>query len=402
LAKRAVQIIMARGIEAAIEQHRAGALAQAEALYRSLLEEEPDHPDALRLLGLLKQQTGDAVGAERMIRRSIAVDPANPKSYDNLGCVLVGAGRREEAATCFEEAIALNGDHETAYFNLGKLLAAGNKLQEACHCFQQAIAIDPADDSPRVQLAEVYLKLDQAQAALDQIEALLAQGSRVIQALSLKAIALSELGRDRDLKALVDLEGMVRSATIEDCGGFASLAALNAELAREIAEHPTLREDRTTVAGQDTYELFGGESPSLKTLEGFLRGEIDKRLRDLPKRPGDPFVARRPKNYRLQSWGVKMWNQGYQVPHVHFKAWLSGVYYAQLPAVVDDAAAAHQGWIQFGRATDHFYARSAPPVRLIKPVEGLMITFPSYYWHRTLPFTSERERISIAFDVIPL
>jgi hypothetical protein len=21
-----------------------------------------------------------------------------------------------------------------------------------------------------------------------------------------------------------------------------------------------------------------------------------------------------------------MWNQGYQVPHVHFKAWLSGVY----------------------------------------------------------------------------
>jgi hypothetical protein len=76
-------------------------------------------------------------------------------------------------------------------------------------------------------------------------------------------------------------------------------------LARQVANHPTLRNDATTIEGQDTYELFGGEEPSLKILEGFIRGEIDKRLRELPDRPGDPFVARRPRDYRLQSWGVK-------------------------------------------------------------------------------------------------
>ena len=55
---------------------------------KGLLEDQPDHPDALRLLGLLKHQAGDNEMAERMVRRSIALDPNNPKNYDNLGCVL--------------------------------------------------------------------------------------------------------------------------------------------------------------------------------------------------------------------------------------------------------------------------------------------------------------------------
>ena len=393
---------MTTPIEAAIQQHRAGALQQAEALYKSLLEDQPDHPDALRLLGLLKHQAGDNETAERMVRRSIAMDPNNPKSYDNLGCVLVGAGRSDEAATCFERAIALNSAHETAHFNLGRLLVSANKLEEASQCFQRALEIDPADDGLRVELAKAWLRLGQAQQALDHIESLLAHDPGAVQALSLKAIALSELGRHQDLKAFVDLEAMVSTSMIEDYPGFDSLEALNADLARQIANHPTLREDYTTVEGQDTYELFGGDEASLQVLEQFIHSQVRNRLRDLPNRPGDPFVAAPPTDSRLQSWGVKMWSQGYQVPHVHYKAWLSGVYYAQLPQAVEDPTADHEGWIQFGQAPDHFYSRSTPPIRLIKPAEGMMITFPSYYWHRTLAFTSEQERISIAFDVIPL
>jgi hypothetical protein len=31
----------------------------------------------------------------------------------------------------------------------------------------------------------------------------------------------------------------------------------------------------------------------------------------------------------------------------------------------------------------------------------MLLTFPSYFWYRTLPFDSDEERISIAFDLIP-
>jgi hypothetical protein len=41
----------------------------------------------------------------------------------------------------------------------------------------------------------------------------------------------------------------------------------------------------------------------------------------------------------------------------------------------------------------------APEVRFYRPEEGLMFLFPSYFYHRTVPFESEQLRVSIAFDI---
>jgi hypothetical protein len=35
-----------------------------------------------------------------------------------------------------------------------------------------------------------------------------------------------------------------------------------------------------------------------------------------------------------------------------------------------------------------------PPVWTIQPREGLLVLFPSYVFHRTIPFTGDRQRIS--------
>lgn len=43
----------------------------------------------------------------------------------------------------------------------------------------------------------------------------------------------------------------------------------------------------------------------------------------------------------------------------------------------------------------------AAPTRKIQPVAGMMLLFPSYFWHRTIPFDSAQERLSIAFDLTP-
>jgi hypothetical protein len=44
----------------------------------------------------------------------------------------------------------------------------------------------------------------------------------------------------------------------------------------------------------------------------------------------------------------------------------------------------------------------APEVRAVQPEEGMMILFPSYFYHRTVPFETGETRISIAFDVMPV
>jgi hypothetical protein len=40
-------------------------------------------------------------------------------------------------------------------------------------------------------------------------------------------------------------------------------------------------------------------------------------------------------------------------------------------------------------------------VKAFRPEEGLMMVFPSYFYHRTIPFEAVEQRISIAFDVLP-
>ncbi len=58
------------------------------------------------------------------------------------------------------------------------------------------------------------------------------------------------------------------------------------------------------------------------------------------------------------------------------------------------------GWIEFGRPRSDIHCTVEPEVRALQPKEGLMVLFPSYFYHRTVPFEAAEERISIAFDVL--
>jgi len=101
----------------------------------------------------------------------------------------------------------------------------------------------------------------------------------------------------------------------------------------------------------------------------------------------------------MSLWAVVLNAQGHQVPHIHPSAWLSGVYYVEVPEIVSGSDD-HAGWIEFGSRPQHFHARSEPAVRYFEPKEGLL--FPSYIYHRTVPYDAEQRRISMAFDVIPV
>ena len=93
--------------------------------------------------------------------------------------------------------------------------------------------------------------------------------------------------------------------------------------------------------------------------------------------------------------------QGHQIPHIHPTAWLSGVCYPRVPDFLRDDDERHAGWIAFDKPPDHFHTKAAPAIRYVRPETGLLILFPSYRYHHTVPFEAETTRISIAFDVLP-
>ena len=73
-----------------------------------------------------------------------------------------------------------------------------------------------------------------------------------------------------------------------------------------------------------------------------------------------------------------------------------------MPEVVSDGDSEHSGWIEFGHPPDHFPAPKRPGLRYQKPEPGMFLLFPSYVYHRTVPFDSDTRRISIAFDFEPV
>jgi hypothetical protein len=61
---------------------------------------------------------------------------------------------------------------------------------------------------------------------------------------------------------------------------------------------------------------------------------------------------------------------------------------------------AKPGWIKFGE-----YSRSIGPSlpweKAVRPRPGLLVLFPSYMWHGTLPTTGDQQRLTVAFDIAP-
>ncbi|MDH4023777.1 MAG: 2OG-Fe(II) oxygenase family protein, partial [Gammaproteobacteria bacterium] len=60
------------------------------------------------------------------------------------------------------------------------------------------------------------------------------------------------------------------------------------------------------------------------------------------------------------------------------------------------------GALEFGQLPARVIHTREPERRIVAPVAGRLVVFPSYFYHRTLPFVSGEQRISIAFDVMPM
>ena len=63
-------------LEKGLKLHHAGRLSEAKSLYEQVLAEQPRHPDALHLAGLLALQSGDLERAVELMQLAVDVWPA--------------------------------------------------------------------------------------------------------------------------------------------------------------------------------------------------------------------------------------------------------------------------------------------------------------------------------------
>ena len=123
--------------------HQQGRLADAERVYREVLQQAPNHFDALHLLGVLGLQAGRTEAGVELIGKAIQLNPNSWGAHNNLGNGLRELGRLDAALASFDRTIALRPDFAEAHNNRGVVLQGLNRIGDARVSFDAAIALKP-------------------------------------------------------------------------------------------------------------------------------------------------------------------------------------------------------------------------------------------------------------------
>ncbi len=425
-------------IDDAIRHHEAGRLREAERAYRSILDSQPHDPDALHLLGVLLIQIGEYEGAVEHIQRALEVDrdsapfqsslaqayfrlgkfaeavetlervlaqqPNSFKGFSDLGAVLQESGDLERAVDAYRHAIELNPGLAIAHFNLGTAFKLLGRTADAIACVEKAVTLEASHGDYLATLAGYYLEVDQPRAALESCQACLAVAPRNLTALTFMSIALDRLGDRKSRAFIVDFDRLIQQRRLMSPTGYTSVSQFNEALAKYVRAHPTLRTGPTNNAtrfGKHTENLLVNPTGPIPALAALIDKAVGDYLQSYPRDPTHPYLAHRPSGFEFMMWSVVMDSQGHQLPHLHPNGWVSGVYYVELPEKMHAATGEQDGWIEFGRPLRELTGSSEPVVKVVRPEEGMLVLFPSYFYHQTIPFESIEQRICIAFDAVP-
>lgn len=160
-------------LQQSLAAHQRGDLSQAEAGYREILAEQPDHIDVLSLLGVLLSSRGAQQEAISFALRATQLDPNAALMWVNLGNVYMQGNDFVNATVAFSKATQLAPDKADAFYNMGNALRCLGKWDDAKTAYEKALAITPAFLLAKNNLALVYEQLEDYPKAIDEMKTLL-------------------------------------------------------------------------------------------------------------------------------------------------------------------------------------------------------------------------------------
>ena len=127
----------------AVEAHRDGRIAQAEAACRELLRSAPRHVPTLLLMGTILHQTGRYLEAVPPLALAVELQPQSLGARSRLGSVYYALGDYARAVETYTKCIALDPSCAAAFYQLGNAYYALKESEKAAALFCQALTFEP-------------------------------------------------------------------------------------------------------------------------------------------------------------------------------------------------------------------------------------------------------------------
>jgi protein O-GlcNAc transferase len=188
----------------ALSFHQAGLLSEAERLYHDIAQVDPQHADALHMLGVLAYRRGDHVTALSLIDQALSINPHAAAAHNNRGVVLAEIKRLKEAVASYERAIALAPDYVDAVVNRGNALKELARFDAALASYERAIALNPSNAAAFNKRGNVLVELRRPGEAVASYDRAVALKPDFSEAFNNRGVGLAALRRFADAVASYD------------------------------------------------------------------------------------------------------------------------------------------------------------------------------------------------------
>ena len=348
---------------------RQGQLAQAKNILLHGLEQYSQDPSLQTNLAIVESEFGHYKEAEVLYKKVVENYPRQFLGHFNLGKFLALLGQNPEAKQCFNKCLFLVPNAPEAQQAL-QALGAGEENNNNQKPYMGVEACYRAIESKNWSQALETLKKDQSLIDPIRLQAIVTELPGEFQKEFGKAssynpseVVYTEQLIPADSKIIVDLIEEIRS---------------EASLVWNRAGKPTRQ-------GFQTHELFSQQAgKNIRVLESNLRESLEIYLAEQSSLP----INLDPNETSISGWGVILKQGGYQKRHIHPEAKISGVIYLSTPSETSS------------KETDEgnlIFSTQSP--LSISPNAGLVVLFPSYMPHETVPQKSkDNERVCIAFN----
>ncbi|MCH9675433.1 MAG: tetratricopeptide repeat protein [Gammaproteobacteria bacterium] len=380
-----------------------GDLGGAVRALKRALKSAPEQARLWNELGLAQEDNNQASDAAVSYRRALALQPRSADFANNLGNALRALDESQAALQAYREAAEFAPSAPQAHTNIGDVLQAGGEIEQAVKAYHAALDVDPRYIPARYLLACVELMRGRPEVALEHAQRCLDVDPFAPDVLALKVIVLRELGRDGEAKVLCDVERFVHEVMLSPPPGYGHIRRFNRALEAYILERSNLTRDpykASTRGGRHSDDLMLNPTGPALELRHMLQQAFGEYAQSLPRDADHPFLSRPIDRVQLVAQANILDSGGFLIPHVHPHAWVSGAYYLRIPKEIKSDGGSRAGWIRFGGASDEIRPVREPEFHYVRPREGMLLLFPSYFYHATVPFSAKKHRMSLGVDVI--
>ena len=181
-----------------------GRLDDAASMYRTILQRQPDHAEALHFFGVLQAQRQNLAEAAELIDQALVLDPDNATAHSNRGNVFRMLMRNEDALASYERALALDPENVEARINRGDVLVDLGRHEVALDSYDSALAIRPDHREVQIKRCRALTALRRFAEALAGYDRALEINSADVEALFNRGMVQAALKRHADAVASYD------------------------------------------------------------------------------------------------------------------------------------------------------------------------------------------------------